>query len=103
MADHAKIRRENIRWQILLTLNNARPIGAYESIILSVVRAEYPDSTQREIRCELDYLDGRRLVDVVKKPDGRWFAELARYGVDVVEYTVDVEPGIARPEKYFDA
>lgn len=103
MTDHTKIRRENIRWQILLTLNNARPIGAYESIILSVVRAEYPDSTQHEIRRELDYLHGRRLIELNKKSDGRWFSELARYGVDVVEYTIDVEPGIARPEKYFDA
>ena len=102
MTDHAKIRRENIRWQILLTLNNARPIGAFEQIILSVIRAEYMDSTQEEIRRELDYLHARRLVDVHKKPDGRWFSEIARYGVDVVEYTVDVEPGIARPEKYFN-
>ena len=103
MADHAKIRRENIRWQILLTLNNARPIGAHEQIVLSVIRSEYPDATQDEVRRNLDYLSERVLVKVEHKPDGRWFCGLARYGVDVVEYTVDVEPGIARPEKYFDA
>lgn len=103
MADLAKIRRENIRWQILLTLNNARPIGAYEQIILSVIRAEYLDSTQNEIQREMDYLNGRNLIKAVKRPDGRWFAEITRYGVDVVEYTIDVEPGIARPEKYFNA
>lgn len=103
MADQAKIRRENIRWQILLTLNNARPIGAYERIVLSVIQAEYPDSTQEEIRKNLDYLHERNLVKVEHRPDGRWFCSLARYGVDVVEYTVEIEPGIARPEKYFDA
>lgn len=103
MADLAKIRRENIRWQILLTLNNARPIGAFEKIVLSVIQAEYPDSTQNEVRRELDYLHDRDLVKIEKRPDGRWFAEIARYGVDVVEYTLPVEPGIARPEKYFDA
>lgn len=103
MADIAKIRRENIRWQILLTLNNARPIGAFEKIVLSVIQAEYPDSTQNEVRRELDYLFDRDLVKIDKRPDGRWFAEIDRYGVDVVEYTVPVEPGIARPEKYFDA
>jgi hypothetical protein len=103
MADLAKVRRENIRWMILLTLNNAAPHGAYESIVLSVVRAEYSDATQDELRKNLDYLDMRDLISIDHQPDGRWFCKLERYGVDVVEYTVPVEPGIARPEKYFNA
>ena len=56
MTDLKKIRRETIRWQILLTLYNARPLGAMESIILSVIRAEYPDATHQEVRRELHYL-----------------------------------------------
>jgi len=103
MADLEKIRRETIRWQILLTLNTARPLGAYEKMMLSVIQSEFPDSTQNEVRRELDYLHGRDLVKVDKRPDGRWFAEIIRYGIDVVEYTLPVEPGIARPEKYFNA
>jgi len=103
MADFEKNRREFIRWQILITLNAARPIGAFEQMVLSVIQSMFPDSTQNEIRRESEYLHGRQLINIVKKPDGRWFMEIARYGVDVVEYTVDVEPGIARPEKYFDA
>lgn len=103
MANMTKIRRETVRWNILLTLCNAQPIGAFESLVLSVIRAEYPDASQDEIRRELDYLAERDLIKVEHKPDGRWFCKLKRYGVDVVEYTVDVEPGIARPEKYFDA
>jgi hypothetical protein len=103
MADMVKIRRETIRWMILLTLNNARPTGAYEKLVLSVIQSEYPDSTQNEVRRELDYLDERDLVTIDRQPDGRWFCKLDRYGVDVVEYTVPVEPGIARPEKYHDA
>jgi hypothetical protein len=103
MADLAKIRREAVRWMILLTLNNASPVGAFESIVLSVVQAEYPDATQDEVRKNLDYLEKRDLISVHKHPDGRWFCELERYGMDVVEYTVDVEPGIARPVKYFNA
>ena len=31
--DTARIRRENLRWLIILTLNNARPIGAFEGPI----------------------------------------------------------------------
>lgn len=99
--DLARARREALRWLILLTLNNARPIGAYEGPILAVAQSEYPDATPLELRRELDYLADRKLVDLTKKPDGRWFAELSRYGVDLAEYTVDCEPGIARPAKYW--
>lgn len=102
-ADLAKIRRESIRWTILITLNNARPVGTFDSVVLSVVRAEYFDSTPLEIRRELDYLESRDLVKIERQPDGRWHADLTRYGVDVAEYTLPVEPGIARPEKYYDA
>lgn len=99
--DHSKVRRESLRWLILLTLNNARPMGAQEGPILSVAQSVYPDATQLELRRELDYLHGRELVRVVKLPGGPWHAELSRHGVDVAEYTVDCEPGIARPAKYW--
>jgi len=99
--DVAKIRREHLRWLIILTLNNARPIGSFEGPVLSVAQAEYPDATALELRRELDYLHDRELVQVIKRPDGKWFAELTRLGVDLAEYTIDCEPGIARPEKYW--
>ncbi len=99
--DLAKVRREHMRWLIILTLNNARPIGAFESVILSVAQSEYPDATQMEVRRELDYLHDRELVELIKQPDGKWFADLTRYGVDIAEYTIDCDPGIARPKKYW--
>jgi hypothetical protein len=99
--DQARIRREALRWLIILTLNNARPIGSFEGPILSVAQAEYPDATPHELRRELDYLHERSLVVLDKQPAGRWFASLTRHGVDVAEYTVDCEPGIARPAKYW--
>lgn len=99
--DMARIRRETLRWLILLTLNNARPLGAQELVVLSVIQATYPDASPMELRRELDYLHGRELVRVDKRPDGRWHVELTRHGVDVAEYTVACEPGIARPEKYW--
>lgn len=101
MIDPAKARREHLRWLILLTLNNARPLGAAEGPILSVAQSEYPDATQLELRRELDYLADRALVALTRSPDGRWKAELTRHGVDLAEYTVDCQPGIARPEKYW--
>ena len=99
--DQARIRREALRWLILLTLNNARPLGAYEGPVLAVAQSEYPDATPLELRRELDYLHDRQLVVVTKEPSGRWSCELTRHGTDVAEYTVDVEPGIARPKKYW--
>lgn len=101
MVDIQKVRRETIRWQILLTLNNARPVGAWEELVLSVIQATYTDATPLELRRELDYLADRKLVDLRKEPSGRWFADLTRYGTDVAEYTVDCDPGIARPTKYW--
>ena len=54
------------------------------------------------IRRDLDYLADRRLIELVKQPSGAWFADLSRLGVDIVEYTIDCQPGIARPEKYWE-
>lgn len=100
-VDLQKVRRENMRWQILLVLNNARPVGAYEEVVLSVVQAMYPDATPHELRLQLDYLADRQLVKLEREPSGRWFADLTRLGVDIAEYTIDCQPGIARPEKYW--
>ncbi|MFZ2986601.1 hypothetical protein [Ideonella sp.] len=101
VPDMARVRRESLRWLVLLTLNNARPLGCAEGHILSVAQTQYPDASPLELRRELDYLHGRELVSVNKLPSGPWHAELTRHGVDVAEYTVDVEPGIARPAKYW--
>ncbi|WP_029770538.1 hypothetical protein [Pseudogulbenkiania sp. MAI-1] len=99
--DPAKARRESMRWAILLTLNNARPIGAHEVLILSTIQGIYPDVTALELRRELDYLADRCLLEIKRDPSGPWTADLTRLGVDIVEYTVDCQPGIARPAKYF--
>lgn len=99
--DHAKVRREALRWLILLTLNNARPLGAFESSVLAVAQSEYPDASQLELRREMDYLADRELVRLDKQPSGKWHADLTRFGTDVAEYTVTCEPGIARPVKYW--
>lgn len=98
--DLEKSKRETSRWRILQVLDQARPIGANESLVLTVLRDLQPDTTQLELRRELQYLEGRKMVEVVKR-DGIWIASLTRCGIDVVEYTIDVEPGIARPEKYW--
>lgn len=101
MIDQARIRRESLRWYLILALNNARPQEICEEVIQSTMRAIYPDATPMEVRRELDYLQGRELVNLRKEPSGRWWADLTRYGVDIAEYTLDCEPGIARPAPYW--
>ena len=49
----------------------------------------------------LAYLAERALIHLDKKPDGRWIADINRHGIDVVEYTVECDPGISRPRKYW--
>ena len=97
--DIVQRRREHIRWILLRALDNARPEGTNESVLLMTIQALYEDATQREIRRELDYLRDRRVVSIENQHTGLWHAELARYGVDIVEYTVACEPGIARPPR----
>lgn len=102
MPDLARIRREGMRWNLINTLNKARPYTVAETFMVDVMRSIYPDATPHEVRRELDYLADRELVELNKSPAGAWFADLTRHGVDLAEYTVDCDPGIARPVKHWD-
>jgi len=100
--DVRRIRRGEIRWCVLQTLNCARPIGATENMLSSVLTEVQDNVTPLEIRCELDYLEGRKLIEVEKSEIvQQWRAKLTPVGVDVCEYTVDCPKGIARPKKYW--
>ena len=100
--DASKSRREDLRWLLLLCLNAARPLGCSEMLALISVRGAVSDARPEEIRAELDYLMKRELVKLDKSElRPHWMAELTRFGIDVVEYAVDCDAGIARPRKYF--
>lgn len=101
MNNMDKHRRESIRWILLLALKYAWPSTAGEVLALRTVQAEFPDATSREVRGELEYLASRALVTLTKDPSGPWFGKLTRHGMDLAEYTIDCEPGIARPQKYW--
>ncbi|OFJ46426.1 hypothetical protein BA896_021990 [Janthinobacterium lividum] len=98
--DLDKARRETNRWLILQCLDSARPLGAGESLLMSAL-TDVTQLTQMELRRELDYLQVRALVELSGIHSQQWHAKLTRHGVDVAEYTVDIEPGIARPQKYW--
>ena len=97
-----KARREGMRWHLINTLNKARPYTSSEVFLLDVMRGIYPDATALELRQQLEYLSDRRLIDLTKQPAGMWLADLTRLGVDLAEYTIDCQPGIARPDKYWE-
>lgn len=92
-----KIRREAIRWHLLAAINVSRPQGMYTGGLLPIIQSVYPDETEHELRRELNYLEERELVKIHRDPLDRWMVELTRWGVDVVEYTVACDPGVARP------
>lgn len=98
-----KARREGMRWHLINTLNKARPYTSSEVFLLDVMRGIYPDVTALELRQQLEYLQDRKLIDLTKQPSGMWFADLNRLGVDIAEYTIDCQAGIARPEKYWES
>jgi hypothetical protein len=92
-----KVRREQVRWHLLTIANVSRPQAINAAAMLPIIATVYPDATALEVRRQLDYLEERELVKIIKDPLDNWAVELTRWGVDVVEYTVDCEPGIARP------
>ncbi len=95
--DLNKIRREEIRWHLLTAINLSRPAGIYTEPLLAIIRSVYPDSTHQEVRVNLDYLEEREMVRITKDAMDRWMTDLTRTGIDFVEYTIDAQPGIARP------
>jgi hypothetical protein len=101
LAQAAKQRREFMRWIILRTLDLYRPSNGVFRTIVQVVQGEFPDATDMEVHRHLDYLEERELVAVSKDPLGQVRVELKRYGIDIVEYTVECDPGIARPPMRF--
>lgn len=100
-SDIARVRRESLRWLILRAMYNSCPLDLNEKVMVVIAQSVYPDASPLEIRRELDYLATRELAAVEKKPSGEWWGKLTRHGTDIVEYTVDCQPGIARPSKYW--
>lgn len=99
--DMERATREAIRWYILVALDAGRPSAVAEALILPTLQSVPLPVTGMCLRRELDYLADRGLVTVSGKEGPIWVAELTRHGVDVVEYTVECEPGVGRPKKYW--
>lgn len=94
----AKARRETMRWLLLVALNTVRPDTLSPALLKSVLEGTISGVTEREVLVELDYLENRVLVKLHRNPLGQVSVDISRHGIDLVEYTSDCQPGIARPQ-----
>lgn len=100
--DFNKTRRETLRWYFIVALNNARPRGAGEALLLAIAQEISRDATAHEVHRELDYLEEHGLVEIRGKKTRTWEASLTGTGIDYAEYVGELEfAGIARPEQYW--
>lgn len=99
--DMERVRRESIRWHILVAVNSGAPEIVAETLILSAIQAIPIECTALELRKQLAYLEERQLLNLERNEGAPWTATLTRGGADVAEYTCPCEPGIARPKKYW--
>lgn len=98
----AKARREWLRWLVLYVLKNATGVGCNETRLMYMLgAAEGIEGLIRdELRAALIYLKVRELITLENGDHVvHWHAQLTRVGIDVVEYTVPCDPGIARPPR----
>lgn len=92
--------REMTRWRILFALYAGRGIALSEHLLLTVLCDIRLPATPASLRRELDYLEACKLLEIERAPHNTWLAELTALGIQVVEYSVDCPPGIARPPEH---
>jgi hypothetical protein len=97
--DLASTTRKIVRWRILRALEAGQPYPVTEDILLLALQDQQLSPTAREIRVALNYLEERELIHLEGRDTATWSAKLSRTGIDLVEYTIPCEPGIARPQR----
>lgn len=98
--DLERLQREEARWRVLKCLDAGRPGPVSETILYRVLVDINLPLTPNGLRRELDYLEERELIEISDQGTPTWSAKLTRIGIDVVEYTVECDAGIARPKKW---
>ena len=100
-AEMRSVRLGAMRWTILQAISYGGHLGASDEMILPALRLRWLDASLGELRNELDYLDRRCLVAIQRNEVRPWRCTLTRTGRDLVDYTIDCEPGIDRPLAYW--
>ncbi|HUY26158.1 MAG TPA: hypothetical protein VMV27_01955 [Candidatus Binataceae bacterium] len=97
--DFEQKQKEDARWRILRVIDAGRPIAVSEQIVWRVLVDLKLLFSLHDVRRELDYLRMRKLIEIEGEETDFWYGTLTRAGIDLVEYTAPVEPGIARPRR----
>lgn len=102
MIDIEKANRERTRWIILQTTHVSGSAGTSEGTLAIVLQNVKLYQGGERMRRELDYLEGRQLITIEGRSlSPEWGVKLTRAGYDLVDYTIECEAGIARPQKYW--
>ena len=88
-------RREQLRADILVILNRARPTGAMERLVRLTLGDQYSSVGPAEMRREAVYLEEKSLLGIERRRGDNWHLRLTPDGVDVVEGVLDTPVGIA--------
>jgi hypothetical protein len=102
VVELAQAQREVARWRVLQILHAGQPVGVNFAVIELALNDAKLKIGRDQLCAELDYLQEKSLLTIER---GHYFdedevaARLTPVGVDVVEYTVECPPGIARPAK----
>lgn len=100
--DLEKAKREQTRWVILNTTHISGAAGTNEGTIATVLTNLKLWRGRDSLRREIDYLETRALVKIEGRDTSpEWGVKLTREGYDLADYTIDCQPGIARPPKYW--
>lgn len=97
-ATMTRATRGSLRWRLLVTLNFGGGAFVGEDVLAATMLDSGLPVTLARLRRNLDYLELRGLVATER--GGRWQARINRHGVDLVEYSIDCAPGIARPRAW---
>ena len=91
-----------MRWRIIQALNIGRPAPLSEDTLMQCVSGGDMPLQPHDLRVELDYLETRKLIEISGRgTQPQWDSRLTRYGMDLAEYAIECESGIARPPKYW--
>jgi len=92
-------RREQNRWHTLQAVDVGRTTGVADALLVRVLQSVDTSCSLQDVRKYLEYLDGKKLIELRKHEDGSYCGYILAAGTDVVEYAVDCPVGIQRPAR----
>lgn len=96
--DVQKFKLQEARWRILRVLDQVRPEGANDAMIVFALEGAAIRLDAAGVHRELSYLADKGLVKYDQTDEG-WYAKLTATGVEVVDYSIPAPTGIARPKR----